>query len=144
MIAWRTCDCVSASDDMARLLGASGLRSPLGACGFSEQGRQCWNIVVPLDQRRFHTEATNCVGVQLPGRIRNGGGVRIDQDVGARTRFIGLGAVPSQMQFANTLAREAVDVFVSVVPHVLRTEVDVADVAEQLTPCSAYDLVQEF
>src|SRR5260370_5990132 len=84
------------------------------------------------------------MGVELPDWLGNAGSVSIDEKFGAWVRFILLGCEASQMQFADCLDWQAVDIPIGVVVHIMGAEIHVADVAQELASGSTHKLTEEF
>src|SRR5437879_5790745 len=109
---------VSASVGTARL----HCYYPVGVGGLTEQRCECWNLVVPFDQRGLWAKAPKRVGVEIPRALGDRGRMRIDPQLGARRRFVVFGGVPSQMDLTDGIGRKFIDVVVSVEPHVVRAD----------------------
>src|SRR5262249_39762204 len=141
--ASRSRDCVSASGDMAPRAGKDCTRDLIGAGGFAQQSRERWNVGVPFDQGRLRSEPADRMSVEVPDWFGDPLGMRIDEDLGAWHAVIRLARETTQMQFADRISGECADVAVGVVAHVVRTEMDVADVAQQPTSGSLRELAHE-
>src|SRR6266852_8973653 len=135
---------MSASGGTATLR-ADGFRSDLvGAHCLANQDCEGRNVVVPFDQGRLRSEATNRVGVEVPGGPGDWGCVRVDQYLRAGFCVVFLGRKASKMQLADRVCRQAVDVLVGVIAHVVGAEVDIADVTQQSTARSPHELGEKF
>src|ERR1700733_102599 len=101
---------MSASGSTANL-PADGFRSDLvGARCLPNQDCERRDVIVPFDQGRLGSEATKRVGVEVPRAPGDWGRVRVDQQLRARFGLVFLRRKASQMQFADRVRWQAVDV----------------------------------
>src|SRR5712664_976665 len=84
--ASRTAAWMSASADMATLVGV--FATTVGFGRLSRQHVQCWQVVVPLNERGLCAKPANRVGVQVPGRFCDRLGMRVHEERGARRRLV--------------------------------------------------------
>src|SRR5688572_4014780 len=100
MTASRMCRCRSTSGT-THLQVEQGCRHVVGAASLVEQRRERGKIVVPLNQRRAATEPADGVGIELPRGVGDVRGVRVDEDLAARSGFILLARESTHMELAD-------------------------------------------
>ena len=67
----------------------------------------------------------------------------VDEDHPTAVDRVALCREPTEVQLGNGVARKLIDVFVRVIAHVVRTEMNVADIAQQPATGAARQLAQE-
>lgn len=123
--------------------GDSSARMHPGLQGFLAQVVQAGNVAVALDHGGLRTEEFNRVLVERPRGGIHDRAMGVDNDRGPRRRVVGLHLKPTQVQFSNRRPRQRAQIGLRVEPHVVRAQVDVADVAQQPAACAGHQFRQE-
>jgi hypothetical protein len=104
-----------------------------------QQNFERGKVGIPLDQRRHWTEAPERRGVEIPDGIGNSGSVVVDQDIDVFG-----GVMASEMDLADRLDRQRIEIRDRVEPKIFTTDADVVNVAEDAAARPARDFGQEF
>src|SRR5580693_4547278 len=112
--------CSSSSIDISVHMGEL-----FGMIRLVQQDLERGEVGVPLDQRGHRAEAPERRGVELPDGLRYPGAVIVDQNVD-----IFRGVMAGQVNLADRIDRQCVEICDRVESEVPRTDIDVVDIAD--------------
>src|ERR1700756_3556152 len=125
-----SCSCSSSSVDISMDLGEL-----LRVAHFVQQDFERGKVGVPLDQRRHRPEAAERRGVEVPNGLGDAGTVVVDQYI-----HVFGSVMASNMDFANCLGRQRVEISNRVEPEILRADKNIIHIAEDAAARPPSDL----
>src|SRR5437899_6113672 len=128
--ASRTRRWISRSEGMAGSRGEGAFRHSVRTRGFFQNHVERGDVVVPLDQGRLAPEALERACVERPDRLGDPAAMGVDQDLAAA--LLGFWGEATEMQLCNRLSGKLGDVAIAIEAEIVRAEIDIADIAQQL------------